>query len=70
MVEQLLCKHKVLILSSQYCQGKKKRRPKGRKKKIKVKVRKLCFICWSIFLKISSLWKGHLAYSEDCDLAG
>jgi hypothetical protein len=50
MVEPLLCKHKTLILNYQYCQGgKKKKEEKEERKKIKVKERKLCFICWSIF---------------------
>jgi hypothetical protein len=49
MVEQILYKHKALILNSQYCQGKKKKEEEKEERKNKLKEGNLCFIFWSAF---------------------
>jgi hypothetical protein len=50
MVEQLLCKHKTLILNYQYCQGEKKKK-KRKKEKNKSEGKKAVLYLLVYFLK-------------------
>jgi hypothetical protein len=63
MVEHLPSKHKALILNPTTEKQKTKNKRSQEEKKEKKKRKEICALSSSPIFKISSLWKGHLAYS-------